>query len=88
MSEWRENLRIIYGVGGSIDAEENRGRRYFHVRVTFPQGSDWWPRSTETGSISEARKWIDEQENEYRRHIGVAEQPTDPKQAPADGGSK
>lgn len=76
MSEWQENLRVIRGVGGSIHAEEQNGRRYFFARVHFPSASGWWDRTTETSSLQEAREWIDEQENDYRANgPKQAEQP-------------
>lgn len=51
---------------GVIRAEEERGRRYFAVRVDFPQTpGGWWPRTTETASLEDARAWIDEQRNEW-----------------------
>lgn len=68
---WTEGLRLIHGVGGYIVAKEENGRRYFHVHVVFPQASGWWPRTTETASVQEARDWINEQEDDYRKHIGV-----------------
>ena len=69
--KWREGLRLIWGVGGHIVAEEQNGRRYFYVRVSFPQASGWWPRTTETCSVDEAREWIEEQENDYRAHVST-----------------
>lgn len=66
---WQAGYCDLRGIGGSIAAEEQSGRRYFFARVTFgPIGDNepWWSRSTETGTLKEAEDWIDEQENEWR----------------------
>jgi hypothetical protein len=66
--KWREGLFIQHGIG-TIAAEEQDGRRYFYVRVEFPAPSTWWPRTTETGSVDEARSWIDEQAADWQRAV-------------------
>lgn len=53
------------GRGGEIYEENSGGRHYFFVRYSLPN-TNWWPRTTETCSIEEARSWIDEQEKEWK----------------------
>lgn len=69
-SEWSPHLREHQGFGaagnGTIAAEESKnGRRYFAVRFDFTQGSGWWPRTTETATLAEARAWLQEQADDY-----------------------
>ncbi len=67
-TSWRAGLRLIHGFGGTIEAAEENGRRFFAASVAFPQASGWWPRSTEICALEEAQDWIEEQEAEYRAH--------------------
>jgi len=66
---WVAGMRVIWGVGGSITAVEENGRRYHHVRVQFPKASGWWDRTTEVASVDEGKAWIERQENDYRAHF-------------------
>lgn len=62
---WTKGFVQDYKIG-SIHAEEQAGRKYFFARVTFPESSGWWPRTTETCSLVEAREWIDRQDEDYK----------------------
>jgi len=72
-SDWAKG-RVFHHKGDAIVCEEQNGRRYFYVRVDFPTASNWWPRSTETSSVQEAREWIDEQRADYAAHFPGATQ--------------
>lgn len=72
---WREGFYEPFSIG-SIAAAEQNGRRYFDVRVSFPPSSDWWPRTTETGTVKEARDWIREQHSDYLAHCPKQATPT------------